>query len=377
MLDSLRLKLAEVQARTKDYERLRAQLAVCEQALASDATLLAELRSELRQQFKGVLAAPQSRGQGDQASILVMAKQTLVRTAVEGTDKEIAALQSRLAALLQQRAAAKPAPAPPARPATQPSQVAPTHAGPANLSPVLRVIELKAGGATEAAAKSAVTPAAPAKSAEPPAAHAKEPEPYEEHVYEPLAAAEAPAYEDYVSETETPTYVEPAAKAAAAAPSGPEAKLEADLKELDEAVAAGREALESLGRCMELVQEIRRVGVLQSLRAGLFSKGSEHARLTETRRVAHEAQENVHRFMHEAADLKGRFNLRADVGTPKALAEEFMSHLAAEGSAGEPRLMAAMRRTYNEVRALCSGMQLAASRVRARRAAMERRGVHA
>ncbi len=99
---------------------------------------------------------------------------------------------------------------------------------------------------------------------------------------------------------------------------------EAKVKEIDEAIAAGREVLEELERAIESLESARKWGIWDMLGGGFFSTFIKHSRINKGR----ESIDNVHRLMRrfkkELADVQGLGALKIDIDDFATFADYFL-----------------------------------------------------
>jgi hypothetical protein len=188
--------------------------------------------------------------------------------------------------------------------------------------------------------------------------------------------AEAPAHP--ADEPEASAAIAPEAHETPAESAEPVAhegrEADADEQALRQVLSTGRHAMESVDRCMQLVQAIARGGVWHAVGSAVFSKSADHARLHEARDAAHEAEEGLGRFRRQVTLLRGRFGDRFHVAEVPNLADLVLDALAgpAQSESDVHQTLGRVHGAYHEVRGLCARLQLDASALRAR-AAAERR----
>ena len=320
MIESVRQRFAEVQARVRQYERLAARLAELQRTLAAEAAHLGQLREQLKKEYqdaagraiaagtrgaRGPAVTEESRKKAYLDYLAAMQKHDEIGKAVDGIERDVSELR-----------AGHPAPAHAeseavivAEPVEQP-QAEPAHAA-------------QAESAHEAAAI-----------AEPPAEVAAPPEP--------------PAHES-------------------AAPDDEE-------KAIQEAIETGRRALADIDRCVELAESVARGGAWHVIASAVRSKSPDHAKLDEAARLARDARESLRRFRDQATALRQRYGDRVDVEEAVSLGDHFLGALAAATAGGSKyhQLADAAHAAYHDVRSATARLQLLASHVRARRRAASR-----
>jgi len=363
MLESIQKRLADVQAKVREYEQLAGHLAETQKTLAAEASRLMQLREQLKKEYRDaaarVLAGSEppdrlGRPAGPGAHRQIMAeydaavvKHGEVAKAVAAAASEANQLRSRLAAAV--RVLAKPQPAP--------------H----EEVPVAEVVEepvaVMAGAATPRPGhlEGGATPTPEKAPDAVPVSPAHEAGPMQASAAKPSKAIAQPADAD---------------------------ALQTEEQALAEAVATGRQVLDDLDRCIHLVEEVFRGGKWHLITSAISSKSADHAKIDEARRAAHNVRENLRRFNGQVADLRRQFGGRLGHGDAATLGDRFLGTLIGEGHPGTatrravaggetapPHALESAHEAYHEVRAICARLQLEASAARARRAARERRQV--
>jgi len=416
MLESLRQKITEVQARIDENERLVHRLSEVYRALQAEAAWLAQLKAQL------------VRHSGEPAASDRLALAGVVRHQAEPPDLEKKVLEFLDAAVAHvdrgrvtsaaQHAGApvRPAAAAPSPPRPQAAPAKPLVAGhpepPGVDSRVLDYLAVSGAEADQApqagpplvATKARPTPAeyararqqaaegkrdaraaatsafaaarelsaAPSKPAEPaPSGHA---EAAPEAVSAPAQKPPAPWPVEGAEEGMPHPAPQQPQSARAEAQAGAAGDLEAEQQNLDEAVEAGRAVLTHLDRCIELLEGVTRGGTLHTISSAVFSRSPDHAHLDEARQEAREAQAALRRFHEQGAGLKHRLGEKKDVDELAALADRLLEHLAGESQEGPGILhsIRAARTTYHEIRQVCTHLQREGGTVRARLAALAR-----
>jgi hypothetical protein len=407
MLESLRQKITEVQARIDENERLVHRLSEVYRALQAEAAWLAQLKAQL------------VRHSGEPAASDRLALADVVRHQAEPPDLKKKVLEFLDAAVAHvdhgrvtsaaqhpearvRPAGAAPSPLRPQAAATKPLVAG--HPEPPSVdSRVLDYLavsgaeadQARAAGLPLVATKARPTPAeyararqqvaegkrdaraaaasASAAAHEPSAVSSRHAEPEPAVVAETAAPAE-PAAEPPPSPAPAPPPAAEEAHAAADEPAGPDAELRDDQERLSDALEAGRAVLTHLDRCIELLEGVTRGGTLHTISSAVFSRSPDHAHLDEARQEAREAQAALRRFHEQGAGLKHRLGEKKDVDELAALADRLLEHLAGESQEGPGILhsIRAARTTYHEIRQVCTHLQREGGTVRARLAALAR-----
>jgi predicted nucleic acid-binding Zn-ribbon protein len=396
MIEELQRKIEDVETKMREFERLGARLNEAQRLVATEADRLLRLKEQLAAILKkeywntmaatrgGGVARPGAQGaaRGNQqrpGETLDRAAFNQVNSAVQAALRQSADLQARLAALVQSLI--------PAAPHAQPQKVTPPpQAVPAHVTP------RPAASAVAAAPPAPPVPPSPAVFARqhPQSEEIVEGTPYVEpaagHPATPVAAApeaHKPAAKKYEGPSSAAAQAHPPAPKHEAAPvaTAPSAQRspsasEADEKAIAEAVATGRKALESLDRSIELGREVAQGGVWQTLKGAAHLNTAAHANLSEARKAASEAAENLRLFHEQVRELRHRVGDKADLGRLETLGDELLDALSAE-TGDQPKVheaLAAAHESYHQVRGLCARLQLDAAAVRSRLAAL-RRGI--
>jgi len=106
-----------------------------------------------------------------------------------------------------------------------------------------------------------------------------------------------------------------------------EEEARANVKELQEAIAAGHTVMDSLGRAEELLKKAKDWGTFDMLGGGILSTAMKHTRIDEARSAIHEAQRDLRRFQTELLDVRRDVNIEIDVGGFLGLADYFFDNL--------------------------------------------------
>lgn len=87
------------------------------------------------------------------------------------------------------------------------------------------------------------------------------------------------------------------------------------VKEIDEAIAAGQDALAALEDAADSLDSAKRWGVVDILGGGLLTSVVKHARLGDANRSLAEARAAIARFTNELADVRELAALNANVSS--------------------------------------------------------------
>jgi len=320
MVESLRQRFAEVQARVRQYERLGAHLAELQRTLAAEASHLVQLREQLKKEYQETAGRTPASG-------------------ARGAHPPAVTEESRKKAYLDYLAAIQ-----------KHDQI-----GKAAEAAEREAAELRRGApAAERPEGEAVIVAEPAEQPQAKPAHAAQ----AESAHEAAAVAEHPA--DVAAPPESPAH-------GAAEPDDEE-------KAIQEAIETGRRALADIDRCVELVESVARGGTWHVIASAVRSKTPDHAKLDEAAGLARDARESLRRFRDQAAALRRRYGARVDIEEAVALGDHFLGALASATAGGSKhhQLADAAHAAYHDVRAATARLQLLASHVRARRTAAAR-----
>lgn len=85
------------------------------------------------------------------------------------------------------------------------------------------------------------------------------------------------------------------------------------LREIDEAIAAGREALEALEDAADSLDSAKRWGIVDILGGGLITNVIKHSRLGDANHALADARVALARFSAELDDVRGVAGLTAEV----------------------------------------------------------------
>ena len=87
------------------------------------------------------------------------------------------------------------------------------------------------------------------------------------------------------------------------------------VKEIDEAIAAGNEALDALRDAADSLDSAKRWGVVDVLGGGLLTSVVKHSRLGDANRALAKARAAIRRFTQELADVRELAELNANVSS--------------------------------------------------------------
>ncbi|WP_309119148.1 hypothetical protein [Paenibacillus sp.] len=102
-----------------------------------------------------------------------------------------------------------------------------------------------------------------------------------------------------------------------------EAEAQANVKELSEAVSAGRAVMNALDRAEDRLGSAKNWGTYDMLGGGLISTAVKHGRIDEARSAIHHAQSALRRFQTELADVQRDVSIQIDVGEMLTFADYF------------------------------------------------------
>lgn len=95
------------------------------------------------------------------------------------------------------------------------------------------------------------------------------------------------------------------------------------IKELDEAIEAGRIAMGSLNETLSSLESAKGFGVWDMAGGGLIASAAKHSHLDEARYHADSAQRSLSRFKTELADVKIHSKLQIEIGSFETFADFF------------------------------------------------------
>lgn len=105
------------------------------------------------------------------------------------------------------------------------------------------------------------------------------------------------------------------------------ANLNAETKELTEAIAAGSDVLSSLGNVIESLENAKSWGTWDMLGGGMISTAIKHSKIDEARDAIHAVQPMMGRFQRELADVRENVDLQIDIGEFTSFADYFFDGL--------------------------------------------------
>ena len=135
-----------------------------------------------------------------------------------------------------------------------------------------------------------------------------------------------------------------------------EGRLAASAKELEEAVAAAREALDSLDDLLATLRSAANWGIWDMVGGGLLATAVKHSRIDEARGKAALAQQSLQRLRRELADVGARVHLDVDIGGFLTFADYFFDGLIVDWVV-QSRINEARGRTEEQRAAVASMLQ--------------------
>ena len=112
--------------------------------------------------------------------------------------------------------------------------------------------------------------------------------------------------------------------------SEPLTDLNSDGKELQEAIAAGQTALNSLRQVRSELGSAANWGTWDMLGGGIISTMAKHSKIESAKEHAHQAQQQLRRFQEELADADQRLHVSLDIGGFSKFADFFFDSLIAD-----------------------------------------------
>ena len=97
--------------------------------------------------------------------------------------------------------------------------------------------------------------------------------------------------------------------------------LEAEIKEIDEAIAAGKNVVAGLEQVIESLDSARKWGIWDMLGGGLLSTAVKHSRIDKARQGINNVQRQIHQFKKELADVRSQVELRIDISEFESFAD--------------------------------------------------------
>lgn len=102
------------------------------------------------------------------------------------------------------------------------------------------------------------------------------------------------------------------------------AALQAKVKEIDEAIAAGRKVLVGLEEVIEALDSARKWGIWDMLGGRLFSTLAKHSRIDRAREGIDNVRRMMHQFKRELTDVQNQVELRIDISDFESFADVFL-----------------------------------------------------
>ncbi len=106
--------------------------------------------------------------------------------------------------------------------------------------------------------------------------------------------------------------------------------VQSDLRELREAISAGKSALNSFYGAVSALRGAENWGTVDLLGGGLLTTAAKHGRVDEARRWIHQAQQRLRRFRRELADVEPGVEMDIQVGGFETFADYFFDGLIAD-----------------------------------------------
>ncbi len=103
--------------------------------------------------------------------------------------------------------------------------------------------------------------------------------------------------------------------------------VRSDIRELKEAIEAGREAHRGLAGMLGSLESASNWGTWDMLGGGLLSTAIKHSRIDEARDLGYQVQQLLGRFQRELADVDVRYSLSIDLGSFMTFADYFFDGL--------------------------------------------------
>jgi hypothetical protein len=98
----------------------------------------------------------------------------------------------------------------------------------------------------------------------------------------------------------------------------------ADIKEIDEAIAAGRKVLAGLEEVTEALNSARKWGIWDILGGGLFSTLIKHSRIDKARAGINKVRRLMQQFRKELNDVQNQVELGIDISDFESFADIFL-----------------------------------------------------
>lgn len=105
--------------------------------------------------------------------------------------------------------------------------------------------------------------------------------------------------------------------------SGEETEVQADAKELKEAVNAGRSVMSALDQAADLLESAKNWGTYDMLGGGLIATAAKHDRIDNARTAIHTAQNRLSRFQAELKDVERDVHISVDISGMLTFADYF------------------------------------------------------
>ncbi len=105
------------------------------------------------------------------------------------------------------------------------------------------------------------------------------------------------------------------------------ANLASEVKELSEAIQAGREVSSSLEQVLNSLESAKGWGTWDMLGGGIISTAVKHSRIDDARQGIHDVQAKMSQFKRELADVRERIELMIDIGEFETFADYFFDGL--------------------------------------------------
>lgn len=101
-------------------------------------------------------------------------------------------------------------------------------------------------------------------------------------------------------------------------------------KEINEAIVAGEQALNSLYEAQEKLKSARSWGFVDLFGGGFLTDMMKHSRMNDASRCMEDAKYHIKRFQKELSDVQMSFDLRMDIGGFLSFADFFFDGLVAD-----------------------------------------------
>lgn len=107
-------------------------------------------------------------------------------------------------------------------------------------------------------------------------------------------------------------------------------ELKLDIKEVKEAIAAGRKASKSLTEMKQPLESAQGWGVWDILGGGFFSDLIKHSKIDDANKISYYAQQDLSRFRKELSDVNEFTDIKVNIGSFAAFADFFFDGLFAD-----------------------------------------------